>query len=72
MLSEIAYYQILGKPLIMYVGIFTLLLFGFVALTGYMSTKGKRFLPFVWHKRLAIIALILGLIHGIFGLSFYL
>jgi len=42
MLSSIAYYPILGKPLILYLGIVTLLSFIITATIGLMIYKGKK------------------------------
>jgi hypothetical protein len=71
MLQEISYYLIFGKPLIMYMGILTLLSFFTVAIIGFLTISGIRRIPFKWHKRLAYFALVLGLIHGTFGLLLY-
>lgn len=71
MLRNISYYLIFGKPLIMYLGILTLLLFLFTALIGYLNVKGIQIIPFKWHPRFAIITIILALIHGILGILAY-
>ena len=70
-LNEIAYFQIFGKPLIMYLGITTLLLFLLTAVIGVLILRGKTRIPFKWHKRLAIIAIIFALIHGSLGILAY-
>ncbi len=71
MLLNISYYLILGKPLIFYSGILTLLLLLFTAFVGYRHFIGKPILAFKWHPRLAIITIILALIHSLMGLSAY-
>lgn len=71
MVSALAYFLILGKPLIFYLGILTYLSFALTALSGYMYYHGRPFLPFPWHPRLAAISLILGTIHGLMGFSLY-
>jgi hypothetical protein len=68
MLSEIAYFSILGKPLILYMGITTLFLFIITASIGLMIFKGKK-IPFKFHPTMAGISITVGLIHGILGLS---
>jgi hypothetical protein len=72
MIASLAYYLILGKPLIFYTGILTYLSFSFTALLGYTHYIGRPLLPFKWHPIFAVTSLILGAIHGLFGLSVYL
>ncbi|MBI2330243.1 hypothetical protein HYU94_02550 [Candidatus Daviesbacteria bacterium] len=72
MITAIAYYLILGKPVIFYLGILTYLSFLFTALLGYTYFKGRPILPFAWHPRFAAVSLILATIHGLLGLSLYL
>lgn len=69
MLENIAYYQILGKPLIMYLGIITLLSLSTTATLGLLMTKGRADLKV--HKAFAITTLVLALTHGILGLLLY-
>lgn len=71
MISSLAYFLILGQPLIMYLGILTYLSFLMTALLGYTYFKGRPILPFEWHPRFAATSLILGTIHGLLGLSVY-
>ena len=71
MLQQITYFQILGKPLIMYLGIITLLSFLFTATIAILNKKGINKIPFAWHQRMAIISIILALIHGFLGLMAY-
>jgi len=71
MLSSIAYYPILGKPLILYLGIVTLLSFITTATIGLMIYKGKK-IPFKIHPTMAGLSLILGITHGTLALSVYL
>jgi hypothetical protein len=71
MLQEISYYQIFGKPLIMYMGVLTLLSFSTAATIGYLTITGKKRFPFKYHKWIAYFALGLGLVHGTFGLLLY-
>jgi hypothetical protein len=71
MIQYIAYTLILGKPLIMYLGILTYISFIFTATVGYLNFKGKTVIPFKWHPRLATISIILATLHAILGLSAY-
>lgn len=71
MIAKIAYFLIFGKPLIMYAGIFTYALFLSVAAIGIMNRRGIAIIPFRWHARLAILAIVFATVHAIFGLSVY-
>ncbi len=71
MLSQIAYYLIFGKPLIMYGGIITFTVFVIVFLIPVLKTQGVNFLSFKWHKKLAWLAILLSLIHGTLGMAIY-
>lgn len=68
MLSEIAYFPILGKPLVLYMGITTLLLFIITASMGLMIFRGVR-IPFKFHPMMAGISITVGIVHGILGVS---
>lgn len=68
MFTRIAYYPILGKPLMLYLGILTLSFLLATAFVAYLHSKGYFGIPFKWHIRLAKITLILALIHGTLGI----
>ncbi|MFH1427162.1 MAG: hypothetical protein ABIG60_01370 [Patescibacteria group bacterium] len=72
MLVKISYYLIFGKPLIMYLGILTLLLFFFTALIAILNKKRIQAIPFKWHVRMAIISFSFAAIHAILGILAYL
>jgi hypothetical protein len=72
MLSQVAYYSLLGKPLIMYLGILTLAVFIGAASIPILNKKRVKKISLTWHIRLAKIAIGLGIIHGILGLSLYI
>ncbi len=72
MLENVSYYQIFGKPLIMYSGILTLLSFLFTASIAIMNKKGINKIPFKWHPRMAVISIILAIAHGALGILAYL
>jgi len=71
MLSQITYFQILGKPLIMWGGIITFLLLVATAAIQILNRKGITRIPIVWHKRMALITIASALVHGILGLANY-
>lgn len=71
MLTNISYYLIFGRPLIMYLGILTLSSFLFTAYIGFMNLRGKTKIPLRWHFRMAGISLTLAIIHGILGIAAY-
>ena len=72
MFENIVYYQILGKPLIMYLGILTLLSVTITALIAVLTVKGIKKYPISWHTNMAIVSLILAFIHGLLGVLAYL
>lgn len=69
MITNIAYYQILGLPLILYLGVLTILSLFATAVNGYLAMKGK--IDFKWHHRFAAITLLLAATHGTIGLLAY-
>lgn len=71
MLQNITYFLIFGKPLIMYLGIITLLSFLITATIGVMIIKGIGKIPFKYHKIMAAISIALAIIHGILGILLY-
>lgn len=70
-LAHLAYYQILGKPVLMYSGILTLTSFMFTALIPILNQKGIHKIPFSWHSRMAKLSFALVIIHAVLGLSVY-
>ena len=71
MFDSISYFQILGFPFILYLGIFAIGLFVLTALFMVIPKKKSSSL-FKWHRLVAIGALIIGIIHGFLGLSLYI
>ena len=71
MIHTLALTMFLGKPLVMYGGIFTFLLLLFTATVGFLNFKGITIIPFKWHPRLALTTIIVAIVHGLFGLSVY-
>ncbi|ODS35148.1 MAG: hypothetical protein A7316_04340 [Candidatus Altiarchaeales archaeon WOR_SM1_86-2] len=72
MLENITYLQILGKPLIMYLGIITLLFLFLTVSIAVLNMKGIYRIHPEWHPRMAKIAVTLAIIHGILGVLSYL
>ena len=71
MFTQIAFFPIMGLPMIVWGGIFTLLLFILAAVIGYLNSKGVNKPPIITykgHKIIALIALISGIGHGLLGL----
>ncbi len=71
MLRQISYFLILGKPLIMYLGILTLSSFLFTASIAILNRKGIHAIPFKWHPRMAVFSIVLAVIHGTLGILAY-
>lgn len=71
MFQEFSYYLIFGRPLIMYLGIITTVSFLITASIPFLRHRSGAKIPFAWHKRMAGIAIALGLIHGILGIAAY-
>ncbi len=69
MLSNIAYFMIFGRPLVLWLGLISLILIILAALIATLNMKFKiRVIPFKWHSRVAGIAVVFSLIHGILAL----
>ncbi len=71
MLEDVTYYLIFGKPLIMYLGLMTLLSFSFTASIAIMDKRGLKIIPFRYHPKMAIFSLTLAIIHGTLGVLAY-
>lgn len=71
MLESITYFQIFGKPLIIYLGILTLSSFLFTASIAVLNRRGINKIPFKWHPRMAALSISLGIIHGALGILAY-
>lgn len=71
MFAEITYMQIFGKPLIMYLGIITLLCFLTTASIAILTMKGIRKFPIEWHIWAARISICLAFVHAFLGVSAY-
>ena len=67
MLTEIAFYPVFGKPLVLYVGILTLISFSITATIGISIYKGLLHIKFIWHPTMAGISFSLAIIMAILG-----
>lgn len=72
MIHTIALMTVFGLPLVVYGGLFALLLAVFTATVGFLNFRGIRTIPFKWHPRLALLTLIVAIFHGLLGLSIFL
>jgi hypothetical protein len=72
MISQIAYSQIGGLPVVALFGIATLLLLLSTATIGFLNFRGDTRIPFRWHPRLAGATIVFAIIHVFFALSIYL
>ena len=72
MIKDIAYFLILGQPLLLYMGILAFILILMAATVGRMNFKGITTIPFKWHPRLVILAISVTVIHMVLGLSIFL
>lgn len=71
MFQDITYFPVFGKPLILYLGILTLLAFLLTASIPVMNKKGIRVIPSRWHPLCAGCAILLALVHGVLGMLAY-
>lgn len=72
LMRPIALYNILGLPLLAWSGLLVLALFLFIEYIGRRNIKGDLRIPVVWHPRLAILAILMAILHALFGLSLFL
>jgi len=64
MIAEIAYYRILGSPVVIYIGIITLMLMIVAAAIPLLNRRRITRIPIKWHVWVAFAAIILAVIHG--------
>jgi len=72
MIQKIAFFLIFGQPLIIYVGMITMICILFTATVGLLNYKGIKVIPFKWHIIFAVTTITLALAHAFFGLSILL
>jgi len=71
MFEEVSYYMILGKPLLMYLGVLTLFFLLVTASIAVLNKRGIAKIPIQWHFRMAKLTILLALVHGLFGVLAY-
>jgi hypothetical protein len=71
MFSEITYAPVLGKPLILILGVLTLLGFLLTASIAVLNHRRIRTIPFRWHLRCAVVSIGLAAVHGTLGILAY-
>ena len=72
MIGQIAYFPVLGRPLIMWLGVVTLLCLFFTATIAFLNKRRIRKIPMKYHPLMAKITLVIALIHGLLGLLLYI
>lgn len=68
---RLAFFPILGQPLIFWTGLLAVILFGGTYLTGQLRHKGNRW-AIRWHGRLAHATAIVAVFHGILGIMIHI
>ena len=71
MLQQISYFMIGGLPFIVYLGIIGVVL---LVLTVFfvVGVPKKRVMSVTWHRRLALVGMIIVLIHAVLGILLYI
>lgn len=70
-MTRITYFPILGKPLVMWLGILVLLSFLITFLLPWLRKKVFKKIPYNLHPRMAAFSMILAIVHTILGLAPY-
>ena len=70
MFESISYFQVLGIPLIIYLGVAAVVFFVITAVMMMIPKKKSKEI-FSWHRYVAFFALVVGVIHAILGISAY-
>ena len=68
-LAQVALYEIFGKPLVIYLGILTLLCFCITGYIGYLVTQGKT--KFSNHKKMVLASFVVAIIHASLAFSIF-
>lgn len=71
MFQELSYYLIFGKPVILYLGILTLLGLIVTSALPVLARRGILVVSPVWHPRCAGATLLLVTVHGALGILAY-
>jgi hypothetical protein len=71
MLTDIALYQILRRPLVMWIGILTIVLMLITALIPILRKKNMQ-IPYELHVWMARFTILIAVFHGVLALSLFL
>lgn len=69
---NVAYYQIAGYPLILYLGLVTLLCLITTVSIVTLNKRGYHAIPMKWHFLCGKITVVLGILHGCLGALVYI
>jgi hypothetical protein len=69
-LSDIAYTELLGTPVVYIFGGIALALMVLAGLIAYLNTKGNHTIPFKYHPKVAFAAYLFVLVHVVLALAF--
>jgi len=72
MIQEIAYYAVYTFPVVVVVGVVTLLSFVATAGIPILNRQRKEKIPIKWHIRMAQLSFILAVVHGLLAASIYM
>ena len=72
MIQDIAYYAVYTLPVVVIIGVMTLLGFIATASIPILNRQGEKKIPIIWHIRMAQLSFILAIIHGLLAASVYL
>lgn len=72
MIQDIAHLPVFDLPLVVIVGIVTLLLFVITATIALADRRGRKWASFTLHYRFAVFSLFLGVVHIVLALSVYI
>jgi len=72
MIQDIAYLMVFDIPLVVLIGILTLLLFIVTAVIAVADREGKKWASFTLHYRFAVFSLFLGGVHMVLAVSVYI
>jgi len=72
MLKDIAYSLVLGKPLVLWLGLATAVVAAAAVTVVLLNNYTQVRVPIVWHNRLAAVAVVLALIHIALAISAYI
>ena len=72
MFYETAYYPVAGMPLIVFIGLLTLLSLFMTGAVVMLNKRGYHKIPMKWHFILGKITVALGIFHGVFGIFVYM